>query len=209
MKNWLGIFLALAAVTAAGCSYGATGRASSPDVAATPEIQVTQPAIAVAGCPICDLDFTNYKGELSKQEIDGLLLALNDEYHAAAAYDRVNADLGDPMPFVRIVEAERRHAGLLIGLLRRYGVEVPDNPWLDRAIGYSSVADACKAGVEGEIANRELYERLFATTRRPDILDVYRRLQRASEENHLPAFQRCAAGGGQGPGYGRGPRRSG
>ncbi len=49
-----------------------------------------------------------------------------------------------------------------------------------------------------------LYDRLLAGTTRFDVLETCRNLQRASQENHLPAFRRCAERGGPGRGQGRG-----
>lgn len=154
-------------------------------------------------CKICDFDFAAYKGDLKKEEIDGLLLALNDEYMAWATYDRINKDFKNPRPFINIQQAEARHAERLQSLMKKYGVTVPENKWVGETPKFESVAAACKAGVDAEIANRDLYTRLFKSTTREDILLVYRELQRASEQNHLPAFERCGSGGG-GPGGGRG-----
>lgn len=168
------------------------------------------PAPGINECKICSFDLSSYKGDLKKHEIDGLLLALNDEYMATAIYQQVNRDFHDPRPFVNIVEAEKRHAERLKGLFAKYGIQIPENPWPGKVPTYKTVAEACKAGVNAEIANRDLYTRLFKGTERQDILDTYRALQRASEENHLPAFQRCGGGGGgRGPGNGRGPRGNG
>lgn len=169
------------------------------------------PSGGTTECKICNFEFSAYKGELSKEEIQGLLLALNDEYLATATYEQVNRDLNDPRPFVNIVEAERRHAERLKALFTKYGVAIPDNPWPGNVQKFSSVTEACKASVEGELLNRDLYTRLFKTTQRPDIVATYKDLQRASEENHLPAFERCSSGGGgrgpaNGTGNGRGRR---
>lgn len=151
-------------------------------------------------CKICDFDFASYKGELKKEEVDGLLLALNDEYLALAIYERVNKDFNDPRPFINIRQAEARHAQRLKQLFEFYKIPVPENPWIGKAPKFQSVADACKAGVDAEIVNRQLYDKLFKSTAREDILIVYRALQRASEENHLPAFERCVGGGRRGNG---------
>lgn len=161
-------------------------------------------------CRICEFDHAAYKGPLSKEEIDGLLLALNDEYLAWATYDRVNKDFNDPRPFVNIQQAEGRHIERLKGVFDSYEVPFPENKWLGSAPQFKSLQEACKAGVDGEIANRDLYTRLFKTTKREDITLVYKALQSASEENHLPAFQRCldsGGGNGRGKGYGRGANR--
>jgi hypothetical protein len=45
--------------------------------------------------------------------------------------------------------------------------------------------------VQAEVDNADLYQRIMASTERPDILDVFRHLQDASQHRHLPAFRRC------------------
>jgi len=145
-------------------------------------------------CKICKFDFANYKGDLKKEEIEGLLLALNDEYLALAIYEQVNKDFNNPRPFINIQQAEARHSDRLKQLFENYKIPIPENPWLGNAPKYKSVEEACKAGVDAEIVNKQLYDKLFKSTAREDILIVYRALQRASEENHLPAFKRCGNG---------------
>lgn len=154
-------------------------------------------------CKTCDFDYASYKGELSKIEIAGLLLALNDEYMAWATYDAINKDFNDPRPFTNIQKAEGRHIELLKAVFKTYNLPFPENKWIGETERFKSLAEACQAGVAGEIANRDLYTKLFNSTEREDIITVYKALQSASEENHLPAFQRCLGGGGQG--MGRGP----
>jgi hypothetical protein len=61
--------------------------------------------------------------------------------------------------------------------------------------------------VRAEIENHALYERLLHSTTRADILEVFRNLQRASQERHLPAFRRGASRtAGRGHGHGGGQR---
>lgn len=145
-------------------------------------------------CKICEFDFESYKGDLKKAEVNGLLLALNDEYMALATYQQINKDFNDPRPFVNIQQAEARHAERLKTLFDTYRIPIPENNWIGKAPKFQSVPLACQGGVDAEIANRDLYRRLFETTTREEILIVYRGLQRASEENHLPAFERCGSG---------------
>lgn len=138
---------------------------------------------------------------LSETEVHALYEALDDEYRAWATYDQVIADFGEVPPFSNIREAEARHIEALCTLFARYGVPVPENPWPGKVAHYPSLQAACEAGVAAEIANGELYERLLGVTQRPDILTVLRHLQEASQQRHLPAFQRCtqrSAGGGHG-----------
>ncbi len=150
-------------------------------------------------CPICDVP-AGYDGPLTDTEVYGLLLALNDEYHAAAVYGQVLEDFGTVRPFASIEQSEQQHITAVLALFERYGVPVPANPWPGDVPRFESVTAACDAGVTAELVNRDLYDVLYATTDRADIELVYQALQRASEENHLPAFERCAAGGGMGPG---------
>jgi len=129
---------------------------------------------------------------LTESEILALKEALDDEYRAWATYDQVIADFGEVQPFVNIRDAEARHIAALCTLFARYRVPVPENPWPGKVEHYATLQTACEAGVEAEIANAALYERLIATTQRRDIRDVLRNLQAASQDRHLGAFRRCA-----------------
>ena len=144
--------------------------------------------------------------ELSENEIGALNEALDDEYRAWATYDQVIRDFGAARPFVNIRDAEARHIEALHTLFVRYGLAVPENAWPGKVARYGSLREACEAGIAAEIANGEMYDRLLEATPRPDILSVLRNLQEASQQRHLPAFQRCAQGpaaGGCGQGVGR------
>jgi hypothetical protein len=139
--------------------------------------------------------------KLSDAEVRVLHEALDDEYRSWATYDQVIADFGAVRPFINIRAAEARHIEALSGLFARYGMPLPANPWLGKVERFASLQTACEAGVAGEAANAEMYERLVAQTQHADILAVLRNLQQASQERHLVAFQRCAqrgAGGGSG-----------
>lgn len=142
--------------------------------------------------------------ELTPAEIEALHEALEEEYQSWTTYDQVIADFGELRPFTNIRDAEARHIGALAGLFNRYELTLPANTWPARVQRYTSVQAACEAAVAGEIANGQMYERLLAATQRPDILGVLRNLQEASQQKHLPAFQRCAQGGTRGDGGGRG-----
>jgi hypothetical protein len=129
---------------------------------------------------------------LSDAEVASLCEALDDEFKAIATYDQVIADFGAVRPFVNIVEAERRHANSLLAIFHRYDIAVPDDRWADDVPRFSSLHEACLAGVDGEIENAAMYDRLIAATSHPDIIEVFENLQRASQDNHLDAFRRCA-----------------
>lgn len=154
---------------------------------------------------------------LNEEEIQVLIEALDDEYLAYATYDQVIKDFGPIRPFINIREAEGRHINALLGLFERYGLSIPDNPWPGRVDRYASPQAACKAGVEAEIANGEMYDRLLLNVQQPDIVTVLKNLQAASQLRHLPAFQRSVERGAGGSrqqrdgscGGGRGRRHQG
>jgi len=169
-----------------GMGMGQGGQPTAPTTALPTDLPATP-------CRMCDTDLSHYTGPLSAAEIDGLRLALNDEYHAWAVYHQVVADFGEVRPFANIIPSEASHISILEALFRTYGVPLPaENPWLSQAPRFASVNEACTVGVDAEIVNVNLYTRLFTSTSRTDILQVYELLQAASHDNHLPAFQRCA-----------------
>jgi hypothetical protein len=145
---------------------------------------------------------------LTETEIRALNEALEDEYRAFATYEQVLADFGEAQPFNNIRDAEARHIEALHSLFARYGLSIPENPWPGKVDRYTSLQAACEAGVAAEIANAEIYQRLLQSTERPDILTVFRNLQDASQQRHLPAFQRCGQGFAGGGGH-RGRHRGG
>ncbi len=145
--------------------------------------------------------------KLDDSEVQVLQEALDDEYRAWATYDQVVADFGEVRPFINIREAEARHMQALLGLFERYGLTAPANSWPGKVERYPSLQAACEAGVVAEIANAEMYERLLTLTQRDDVLEVLRRLQQASQQRHLPAFQRSAQRGGQRGGQQRARQR--
>jgi hypothetical protein len=150
---------------------------------------------------------------LTEPEVNALLEALDDEYKAVATYEQVITDFGPIRPFVNIIEAERRHIEALRGLFDRYNLAMPSNPWPGTTPKFESIADACAAGVEGEIENAAMYEQLIGATHHTDIIEVFENLRRASQDNHLPAFRRCTQRDhddqGHQDGHGRRRRRRG
>ena len=138
---------------------------------------------------------------------NALIEAINDEYKARATYQAVIAKFGKIRPFVNIAEAEGRHIDALLPLFAKYNIVVPDDDWDSRIEIPKSVLGACHLGIESEIENAEMYVRLLdSTVDFPDVQAVLKQLQRASKENHLPAFQRCVQRGGT-QGDGRGQHR--
>ena len=137
--------------------------------------------------------------------------ALMDEYTARDTYRKIIETFGSIRPFSNIVEAEQTHIELLLPLFEKYGIPPPPEPDPDRITAPDGLLEACRAAIAAEVANVALYDRLMSQTELPDVLEVLHRLQAASRDHHLPAFQRCADRGGvarsgRGFGTGGGPR---
>lgn len=132
---------------------------------------------------------------LTEGEIQALHEALDDEYHAWATYTQVLQDFGPVRPFLNIRDSELRHIQALHHLFQRYNLDIPVNPWQGEKVArFASLQEACEGGVQAEIDNVNLYKRILdAASQRPDIVQVFLRLQGASQQCHLPAFQRAAA----------------
>jgi hypothetical protein len=148
---------------------------------------ITLGIIFISGCSNNLIDTS-----LSQEEIDGLNLALQDEYKAESTYQKVIDEFGEVNPFSNIIKAEQKHSSKLIELFEKYNLEIPQNQWYAKVPSFKSVQKACSVEVQAEIENIELYDKIFNSTQKEDILNVYTSLQRASQENHLPAFQRCS-----------------
>jgi len=124
------------------------------------------------------------------------LMGPDGEYAAAAMYQSVIDEFGDVEPYVTIKNSEERHIGALIRQLERYGVEVPENPYLGNVSAPEDLLTAARAWAEGEIANLEMYDELLAMTDDANLERVLTNLPRASEESHLPLFELAADNGG-------------
>jgi hypothetical protein len=131
-------------------------------------------------------------GDLSAWEEEALRIALQDEYKAWSVYDQVIADFGAVRPFTSIQKAEENHIAALVALFEGYGLDVPANEWVGNVPTFDTLAEACEAGVQAEIDNAALYDQLLSMVDNPDLVRVFTALQSASQDQHLPAFERCA-----------------
>jgi len=133
-----------------------------------------------------------------------LLAALDDEYKAEATYQVVLDKHGDVRPFSNIIRAEQRHQEMVKAEMDKRGWAYGPNPYTGKIKAPPTLLEACQTGVQAEIENIALYDNLLPTIDDAAARDVMARLQWASRENHLPAFERCVARGGtpgRGPGW--------
>ena len=128
---------------------------------------------------------------LSEQEAADLAEAIQEEYTAMNTYQAVLSELGDVLPFSRIVRAEQQHVNALIRVAQRFGVDVPENAGEVADIEWTTLEEACQMGVTFEQMDADLYDELMLNTTNSALIRVYSNLQRASLEKHLPAFETC------------------
>lgn len=133
-------------------------------------------------------------GELTENAKSALLKALDDEYKAHATYEEIILKLGSVRPFIMIIRAEEQHVSSLKALFDKYGLTIPENPYTGNITAPTTLVESCSEGVDAEISNVALYkdELLPAVSEYEDITVVFNNLMKASQEKHLPAFQRCA-----------------
>lgn len=135
-------------------------------------------------------------GKLDERTRSALIMALGDERRAEATYRAILNRYPGARPFVNVIEAEKHHQVLLLGLFTKYDLAVPANDFDPTKIAVpESLAGACKEGVTAENENIALYDGFFQFVAEPDIRDVFTKLQNASRKNHLPAFGRCSESG--------------
>ena len=130
---------------------------------------------------------------LTSQEADALERAILEEYGAYNLYQYIanTYDYGDL--FAQIAQSEQQHISALIRQAEKYGMVVPENPGLTNPPVFTSQEEACQAGVAAEQQDADLYDELMLLTDKADLERVFTRLQTASLESHLPAFEACLA----------------
>lgn len=131
------------------------------------------------------------KSSLNSQTQQALKEALADEYKSRAFYQAVINKFGEVKPFSNIVMAEDRHAIALEQLFIQYGLAIPQDSYANKMEVPGTLLAACQISIVTEKENRRMYDRFLAFIQEPDIRMVLEKLSNASQERHLPAFERC------------------
>jgi hypothetical protein len=149
-------------------------------------------ALGSAGC---DGDSpTAAQEEMDVDVLVAMEAGIQDEFRAELIYEGVLNDFGDVRPFSNIINAEVRHSDAIALLYSARGLPVPASQWSgDEIPSFSSVTEACRAGVTAEIENAEVYDRYLGLPLPDDVRMVFENNRAASLEKHLPAFQRCSS----------------
>lgn len=194
------LFLALAAVSA--YAYKQSNEIKNKeDEISTLESQTqatTQNEVATAenctgdGC--LSVDGLEYPaGQLPTEVSKAVKSALDDEYKAYSVYEAVIAKIGAVRPFSMIIRAEESHIASLKSVLDKYGEVIPANPYVGKIAVKNTLKENCQIGIDAEIANVALYrdQLLPKVTTYSDITSVFNNLMNASEDKHLPSFEKC------------------
>jgi len=130
---------------------------------------------------------------LSAEVRAALELTIQDEYRAEAIYQGVLDDFGPLLPFASILTAEQRHSTAIGQLFTKRGLAAPASLVTVATVPhFPTMREACAAGVVAERENIALYDRFLASDLPDDVRQVFSNNRRASLDNHLPAFLRCA-----------------
>lgn len=194
MKNQIFLYTAIALIIGLSLSYF-SNRNFQPNQnqPTTPNQEINRQNCLSDQCLLVEnLDYPT--SELSQEVKNALDEAINDEYKALATYEKVIEKFGKVRPFIMIKGAEEQHIASLKAIYDKYGLEAPINDWDDK-VGEApaTLKEACQIGVEAEVANAKLYQdKLIPTiSSYEDISLVFNNLMTASQEKHLPAFERC------------------
>jgi hypothetical protein len=178
--------LAGVVLAAAACSGGTPAAVTSPPGSA-PSTGSSVPAPATTAPPASGA-VTEPADATVRAE---LTTAYEAESGALATYRAVVAALGPVGPFPNVVESEQQHESTLSALLVRYAVPIPVAAPGQPSPTTRSAACALGVSIEGQLV--ALYGSLVSDTAPPtSVATVFRALQAASRDDHLPAFQRCA-----------------
>lgn len=197
MKKIVSILFVLAMIVTAGCTQTQNQQVDEQPAQQLGQQLGQQQQINKQNCLQDDcllVNDVNYPvGELSQEIIEALNLAIEDEYKARTTYEKVIEKFGNVRPFIMIVRAEETHISSLKAVYDKYGVTIPENKWADKISAPESLQEACATGVAAEIENARLYKEdlLPLVVNYPDIAGVFTNLMNASEQKHLPAFERC------------------
>lgn len=148
-----------------------------------------QPGVGSTGtCALCN---GVVDGTLTDVEVAALTDVLEEEHTAKALYEQAIADLGNVRPFSRIVVSEQRHIDAIERLFTRYGVAIPDVK-IELDVHFDTLAEAAAAGVKAEKEDAALYDEWLPKVENAEVIRVFKSLQSASLNQHLPALENYA-----------------
>ncbi len=201
LKNLLKVSL-IAGIAAASYFIGTQYNSDSQPISEAVDPQVVETPLESQTQPDPEIDTETDSTTLTAPSDPQAALAWNalmdpeGEYAAYAMYSAVIDEFGSVEPYVSIREAEGRHIEALIRQLSRYGVVVPENPYLGNVLAPSDLQTAAEAWAVGEVENVEMYDELLSQTTDSNLIKVFTNLRASSNDKHLPLFTAAAKNGG-------------
>ena len=117
--------------------------------------------------------------------------ALLDEYASKLYYQALMEVFGSSRRFDNLIRAEQRHAGALLNLFDRYGIEPPAQDEATVPTVPSTLQEAVQLAIDEEEANVAMYDRLLESAAGADVEFVFSNLRNASAEHHIPSLERA------------------
>lgn len=117
---------------------------------------------------------------------------IQERFKTLYTYQKVIQTLGQAGPFLEAARDEAENAEKLKTLFNAFDLETPESLWsLSNVPVFSTLEEACQAGVKNEQESIETYNNLLNQPLPPDIKNIFEDLKKTSETKHLPAFQNC------------------
>lgn len=195
IKQYLSIVI-ITAVLASVVTFAAVkliGGNTPIDQAQTDTSSTKESCVADDCLSVSELEYP--AGALPSSVQEALSSALDDENKARATYAAILEEYPDRRPFAMIIRAEEKHIASLKALYDKYSLPIPADQYIaNKPAIADSFTGNCTIGVQAEIDNVNLYKQnlLPAAEGYDDVTAVFMDLMNASEQKHLPAFQRCA-----------------
>lgn len=143
-------------------------------------------------CGACTTVPAGTSSPVADKTAEALKAALADERRAQAFYNAVMEKHGQVRPFANIVHAEERHDAVVASLMERHNVAVPPASTPDIPAVPGTLRECNRLAAQLERENIAMYDRLLNDAPEADIQTAFKNLRAASENNHLPAFERWA-----------------
>jgi len=116
--------------------------------------------------------------------------ALLDEYANKLYYEALVESFGSSRRFDNLIRAEQRHAGALLNLFERYGIEPPTQDEATVPAVPSTLQEAILLAIDGEEANVAMYDEVLESVAAADVAFVFTKLRDTSAKRHIPSLER-------------------
>lgn len=188
----------LAVVSLTACSTDDSSEAvGTPTPSQTTSAAAPVPTLEETAAPSAQIELpTGMVAGTDQANAHEALMGPIGEYAAAATYQSIIDEFGPVEPYVTILAAEERHISALSRQLVRFGVVVPENPYLGKITAPADLVTAANEEANVEVLNAAMYDTLISQSTDSNLIRVFTNLQSASTDSHKPLFEAAAENGG-------------